>query len=77
MWFEEIHNDFFKQGLKVEKKIADVKSKYQNIEVYSSKEFGNILVIDGHGMICEKDEFIYHEMMAHVAVCTHKEPKRV
>jgi len=77
MWFEEIHNDFFKQGIKVEEKLAEVQSKYQKIEVYRSKEFGNVLVIDGHGMLCDKDEFIYHEMMAHVAMCTHKEPKKV
>ncbi|MRI59307.1 MAG: spermidine synthase [Epsilonproteobacteria bacterium] len=76
MWFEEIHNDFFKQGIKVEAKIYETKSKYQTIEVYESKEFGRVLVIDGHGMLCEKDEFIYHEMMAHVPACTHKEPKR-
>ncbi len=76
MWFEEIHKDFFKQGIKVEKKLFETKSKYQHIEVYESKEFGKMLIIDGHGMLCEKDEFIYHEMMAHVPACTHKEPKR-
>ncbi len=76
MWFEEIHKDFFKQGVKVEKKLYEKKSKYQHIEVYQSEEFGRILVIDGHGMLCDKDEFIYHEMMAHVPACTHKEPKR-
>ncbi len=77
MWFEEVHNGFFKQGIKVEEKLTEVQSKYQKIEVYRSKEFGNVLVIDGHGMLCDKDEFIYHEMMAHVAMCTHKEPKKV
>lgn len=77
MWFEEIHNNFFKQGLKIEKKLFETKSRYQKIEVYDSKEFGKILVIDDHAMLCQKDEFIYHEMMAHVAVCTHKEPKKV
>ncbi len=76
MWFEEIHNDFFKQGVKVKAKLYETQSKYQKIEVYDSEEFGKILVIDGHGMLCEKDEFIYHEMMAHVPACTHKEPKR-
>ena len=76
MWFEEIHKDFFKQGIKVEKKLFETKSKYQHIEVYESEEFGKMLVIDGHGMLCDKDEFIYHEMMAHVPACTHKEPKR-
>ncbi len=76
MWFEELHYDYFKQGVKVEKKLCEVQSKFQKIEVYESKEFGRILVIDGHGMLCDKDEFIYHEMMAHVPACTHKEPKR-
>ncbi len=76
MWFEEIHKDFFKQGIKVQKRLFETKSKYQHIEVYESEEFGKVLVIDGHGMLCDKDEFIYHEMMAHVPVCTHKEPKR-
>lgn len=77
MWFEEIHNGFFKQAIKVKEKLEEIQSKYQKIEVYDSEEFGKVLVIDGHGMLCEKDEFIYHEMMAHVAVCTHKEPKKV
>ncbi|WP_200762938.1 polyamine aminopropyltransferase [Nitrosophilus alvini] len=77
MWFEEIHNGFFKQAVKVEKKLAEKRSRYQTIEVYESKEFGRIMVIDGHGMLCDKDEFIYHEMIAHVPVCTHKDPKRV
>ena len=77
MWFEEIHNGFFKQGIKVKEKIEEIQSKFQKIEVYDSEEFGKVLVIDGHGMLCEKDEFIYHEMMAHVAICTHKEPKKV
>ncbi|SMC08752.1 polyamine aminopropyltransferase [Nitratiruptor tergarcus] len=76
MWFEEIHNDFFKQGVKVKEKLFETKSRYQHIEVYESDEFGKILVIDGHGMLCDKDEFIYHEMMAHVPACTHKDPKR-
>ncbi|MRJ02553.1 MAG: polyamine aminopropyltransferase [Epsilonproteobacteria bacterium] len=77
MWFEEIHDDFFKQGLRVEEKLVEVESEYQKIEVYRSREFGKLLVIDGHGMLCERDEFIYHEMMAHVPICTHRDPKRV
>ncbi len=77
MWFEEVHNDFFAQKIKVEEKLIEKQSKFQKIEVYNSKEFGKVLVIDGHGMLCEKDEFIYHEMMAHIPVCTHKEPKKV
>ncbi len=77
MWFEEVHDNFFKQALKVEEKLFSTKSQYQEIEVYKSEQFGNILVIDGNGMLCDKDQFIYHEMIAHVPICTHKEPKKV
>ena len=35
------------------------------------------MVLDGAAMLSEKDEFIYHEMLAHVPICTHREPKRV
>ena len=76
MYFEEEHG-FIKQSLKVEEKIYESKSKYQNIEVYKSQELGNILVLDGNAMMSEKDEFIYHEMLSHVPICTHREPKKV
>lgn len=76
MYFEE-EQGFMKQSLKVEEKIFETKSKYQHIEVYSSEALGNILVLDGNAMFCDADEFIYHEMLAHVPVCTHREPKKV
>ncbi len=77
MWFEENQGDFFKQSLKVEEKIFEKQSAYQQIEIYRSDELGHIMVLDGAAMLSEKDEFIYHEMLAHVPLCTHREPERV
>ena len=48
-----------------------------NIKIYESKDFGKILNLEGKDIFCQKYEFIYSEMMAHVPICTHKEPKRV
>ncbi len=76
MYFEEEHG-FIKHSLLVEDKIFETESKYQTIEVYKSKDLGNILVLDGNAMMSQKDEFIYHEMLAHVPICTHKEPSKV
>jgi len=76
MYFEE-EQGFLKQSLKVEKKLFETQSKYQKIEVYESAELGKMLVLDGNAMFCEKDEFIYHEMLAHVPMCTHRDPKKV
>ena len=41
-------------------------SKFQKIEVFNSKHFGNILHIDNCLQLTEKDECNYHEMMVHV-----------
>ena len=76
MYFEE-EQGFLKQSLKVEEKLFETQSKYQKIEVYQSAELGKIMVLDGNAMFCEKDEFIYHEMLAHVPMCTHRDPKNV
>lgn len=40
----------------VEARIAHVRSKYQDIEVYKDNFFGNIMVIDGDLMLTELDE---------------------
>ncbi len=77
MWFEEYQGDFFRQGLKVEEKLFEKQSAYQQIEIYRSEALGHLMVLDGAAMLSEKDEFIYHEMLAHVPICTHKEPERV
>ena len=47
------------------------------IEILDLKDTRKTLIIDDKKIFCEKDEFIYSEMMAHVPICTHKEPKRV
>lgn len=52
-------------------------SKYQAIEVHQSKFFGKMLVLDGVIQLTERDADSYNEMMAHVPMFQHKNPKRV
>ena len=51
---------------KNENLLYQTKSKFQDIEVYYNKFFGNILVIDDDIQLTEHDEDNYHEMIAHV-----------
>ncbi|RPI36660.1 MAG: polyamine aminopropyltransferase [Nitrospiraceae bacterium] len=53
------------------------KSKYQDIMVFENPFFGKILVLDGVVQITERDEFFYHEMLTHVVMYSHPEPKKV
>ncbi|WP_227369184.1 polyamine aminopropyltransferase [Halomonas sp. M20] len=77
-WFTEI---FSSEGsafsLKVTEKLHDVQSAYQHLEVYATETYGNLLLLDGCVMLTDRDNFLYHEMMAHPALYTHADPKQV
>ena len=53
------------------------KSIYQDIAVLETLQFGRMLVLDGMVMTTEQDEFVYHEMITHIALFTHPNPERV
>ena len=52
------------------------KSDYQLVQVLDSYAYGKTLTIDGMIMCTERDEFVYHEMIAHVPMLTHPGVKR-
>lgn len=52
-------------------------SAFQHIDVYEHPSFGRMLVLDGAVQTTTKDEFIYHEMLVHVPLLAHPEPRRV
>ena len=53
------------------------KTEFQELAVIDTYQFGKMLVLDGMVMTTEADEFVYHEMIAHVALNTHPNPERV
>jgi len=53
------------------------RSSLQKIEVVDSLDFGKMLVLDGVINLAERDEFVYHEMLAHVPLFSHPEPRHV
>jgi len=66
-----------KHGPKLKKKLYSGKSPYQKIEVFDTFGFGKILVLDGIFQTSEKEEFVYHEMLCHLPMFYHKNPKKV
>ena len=59
------------------RELAKVTSDYQAIQVFESLSHGRVLVLDGAVQITEADEFVYQEMLAHVPLIAHGDPKRV
>ena len=77
LWFTELHRRRIGLTIKIKQLLYTAKSPYQRIDVLDSYEFGRMLVLYGSIMVTEKDEFVYHEMLAHVPLFAHPNPKRV
>ena len=77
VWFSELHRRRAGLTIKIKQLLYSGKSPYQRIDVLDSYEFGRILVLYGSIMVTEKDEFVYHEMLSHVPLFAHPNPRRV
>ncbi|MEW6003407.1 MAG: spermidine synthase, partial [Nitrospirota bacterium] len=53
------------------------KSKFQEIMVIKNPYYGKMLILDDVVQLTERDEFFYHEMLTHVAMHAHPDPRRV
>ena len=77
LWYSEHYSDNAKFSIKVDKQLHSEESKFQRIDFFESKEFGKFFTLDGLMMVTEKDEFIYHDMITHVALATNPKIKKV
>ncbi|WP_100374224.1 spermidine synthase [Bacillus sp. FJAT-45037] len=77
LWFTEKQTERFGITAKIKRTLHSEKTDFQQLDVVETEEFGNMLILDGMVMTTEKDEFVYHEMVAHVPLFTHPNPKHV
>jgi len=63
--------------LGLEKVYVNEMSKFQKVTIGSNKWWGNVLYLDNVLNVSERDEFVYHEMIVHVPMMIHPNPKRV
>jgi spermidine synthase len=78
-WFAEISDTMWPgqaMSIKVDEVLHVEQSKYQDVLVFKSQTYGNVLVLDGCIQVTERDEFAYQEMIAHLALNSHPNPKR-
>ena len=77
MWFTEKHTPHTGITMEVKECLYSGESEYQTLQVLDTFEFGRMLLLDGMVMLTERDEFVYHEMLAHVPLNTHPSAGRV
>lgn len=61
----------------VDKVLYRGESEFQKIMVFENPYFGKMLILDGIVQLTERDEFFYHEMLTHVAMHAHPNPRKV
>jgi spermidine synthase len=76
-WAEETLYPFWQQRLHIDTKIIDEKTDQQHLMIFENSFYGRVLVLDGAIQTTQADEFVYHEMMTHIPLLAHENPKRV
>lgn len=78
-WFREESDLWGGQSLslRVEEVLYVGKTMFQDVLVFKSTDYGNVLVLDGVIQATERDEFAYQEMICHLPLMSHPNPKRV
>lgn len=63
--------------IKVNKVLHHEKSQYQDVLIFESTNLGNVLVLDNVIQCTEYDEHSYQEMITHLGMFSHPNPKKV
>lgn len=69
--------DGYAQSFAVENLVFEAKTEHQHLQIVDTPFMGRVMLLDGVVQTTERDEFIYHEMMVHVPLFAHPNPKRV
>ncbi|MEW6675963.1 MAG: polyamine aminopropyltransferase [Nitrospirota bacterium] len=76
-WFLDKESEYRWIYHRVKRQILSTRTKYQQVEIIDTYNFGRIVILDNKIQSAESDEFIYHEALVHPAMITHPEPKNI
>ena len=78
-WFSEISSMWpgISLSLEIKEKLFSEKSEFQQIDVYQTLHHGRMLVLDGIIQLTGFDEFAYQEMLTHVPLFAHPDPRKI
>lgn len=77
LWYTEKQTETYGITAKIKKTLHTEQTPFQKLDMIETEEFGTMLTLDGMVMTTDRDEFVYHEMVAHVPLFTHPNPKHV
>ncbi|HUW64576.1 MAG TPA: polyamine aminopropyltransferase [Spirochaetia bacterium] len=77
LWFSELQTKNVMLSLAATKLLHLEKTSYQEVAVIENPELGRVLLLDSVIQTSTRDEFVYHEMITHVPMNTHPQPRKV
>ena len=77
MRYCELSKDGFGCCMTVKETLFSGQSEFQKVDIFDTESMGRVLTLDGLMMTTERDEFYYHEMIAHIPMMNHKNPESV
>jgi len=77
LWLTEDEYDNLKINYRIKDIIFDQKSSFQDVMILDSYSFGRMLVLDGIVQTTSIDGHIYNEMISHIPLSIHPDPKKV
>lgn len=77
LWLTEDEYDNLKVSYRIKDVIYDQKSSFQDVMILDSYNFGRMLVLDGVVQTTSVDGHIYNEMISHVPMSIHPNPRKV
>src|SRR5947209_20477489 len=75
-WISDLVGPGLAQAMQIDAILYDGRSAFQHIQVATSTLFGPMLILDDAIQTTQRDEYAYHEMLAHLPLITHPAPQR-
>ena len=76
-WYNETLYGDWQQRLRIDRMIYEEQTEQQHLVIFENPTFGRVLALDGVIQTTDAFEYVYHEMMVHVPLLTHENPKNV
>jgi spermidine synthase len=74
LWVQERYKDATSVGFRVQQVLHSSHSEFQRLDVLETASMGRLMLLDGMVMTTDADEFIYHELISHVPLCSLPQP---
>ncbi|MDP4090669.1 MAG: polyamine aminopropyltransferase [Bacillota bacterium] len=77
MWLREGQIENAAMTYKIKETLVRRQTEFQDLAIVDTYAFGRMLILDGIVQTTIRDEFVYHEMISHIPLYTHPNPRKV